>query len=184
MLPAQLSLLSLGSNSGDQPLTIQVPSQEPLVQTLRTRRSKIILQFALEDFSRIHTQYSDKNRASFIETPLYSFSDNEKIKFQLNLYPSKHSMIFDAFYRGAEASAQLLIDVYLVDSQGKKFTFDFNRRVECQLSSQNSESIGNFIYDRDDLERKRDKLFKEDKLVVGVEVNATWVDVVNGNGDA
>ena len=90
----------------------------------------------------------------------------------------------DAFYKGTEQSAQLLVDAYLLDFQGKRFTFDFNRKVECQLSPQNPETLGNFIYDRDDLERKRERLFRDDKLIIGIEVNATWVDVTGaGNSN-
>lgn len=133
--------------------------------------------FAFEDFTRIHAQFSEKNRAAYIETPIYSFYENEKIKFQVRFTPNKHSMNFDAFYRGSEPSTQMFMDVYLVDINGRKYNYDYGRKVECQLSSQNAESIGNFIYDRDDLEKKRDKLFNGDKLVVALEVSATWVDV-------
>jgi hypothetical protein len=167
-----------GVNFINQDQVVGRPNQvEPLVQLLRTRRSKTIIHFTLEDFSRIHTQYTEKNRSAFIETPIYSFYENERIRFQLKFYPSKHAFIMDAFYRGTEQSAQLFIDAYLLDSLGRKFAFDFNRKVECQVTPQSSESLGNFVYDRDDLERKRDRLFKDDKLVLGVEVNATWVDV-------
>ncbi len=160
------------------------PNQaDPIVQTLRTRRAKSIIHFTLEDFSRIHAQYSEKNRAAYIETPVYSFFENDRIRLQLKFYPSKHAFIMDAFYRGTEQSAQLFIDAYLLDYQGKKFAFDFNRKVECQVTPQSPESLGNFIYDRDDLERKREKLFKDDKLVIGIEVNATWVDISNPNGN-
>ncbi len=156
---------------------VELPNQEFVVQNLRTRRAKTIIHFALEDFSRIHTQYSEKNRAAFIETPVYSLHENDRIKFQFKLFPSKHALIMDAVYKGSEQSAQLFLDTYLLDNQGKKFTFDFNRKVEYHVSSQNPESVGNFLYDRDDLERKRDRLFSQDKLVVAVELNATWVEI-------
>ncbi len=153
------------------------PNQEILNQTMRTRRTKAVINFALEDFSRIHSQFSDKNRPAYIETPVYAFHENDKIKFQLRLLPSKHSLNVDALYKGSEPSAQLFLDIFLCDSYGRRYNFEYGRKVECQLSSVNSENTGNFIYDRDDLEKKREKLFVGDKLVLGCEVNATWVDI-------
>lgn len=146
------------------------------MQTFRTRRSKCLINFTLEDFSRIHTHFSDKNRPGYIETPVYSFSDNERIKFQLRFVPTKHHMSAEVLYRGSDYSAQLLADIYLVDVNGRRFQFEYNRRVECSVSALNSEATNNVIYDRDDLEKRRDKLFTGDKLVIGIEVNATWVD--------
>lgn len=153
------------------------PNQENLNQNLRTRRTKCVVNFALEDFTRIHGQFSDKNRAAFIETPVYSFYDNDKIKFQLRLHPSKHSLNVDALYKGTEPSAQLFMEIFLLDHNGRKHNFDFGRRVELQLSAQNPDNLGNFIYDRDDLEKKREKLFNDDKLVISLEVSATWIDI-------
>lgn len=57
-----------------------------------------------------------------------------------------------------------------------RFQFDYGRRVEASVNAINSEALNNVIYDRDDLEKRRDKLFSGDKLVIGIEVNATWVD--------
>jgi hypothetical protein len=156
---------------------VGAPNQELLNQNLRTRRTKCILNFALEDFSRIHTQFSDKNRPAYIETPTYSFFENEKIKFQLRFLPSKHSLIADVIYKGSESSAQLFVDMFLLDNNGKRFHFEFGRKVECTVTSLNPENSNNFIYDRDDLEKRRDKLFNGDKLVLGLEVVATWVEV-------
>lgn len=85
-------------------------------------------------------------------------------------------MNLDALYKGSDPSTQMFMEIYLVDTNGKKFNYDYGRRVECQLSAHNPESLGNFVYDRDDLEKKRDKLFIGDKLVVTMEVSATWVD--------
>jgi hypothetical protein len=169
-------------SSNDNSTLVGVPNQDLLIQNLRTRRTKCLINFALEDFSRIHTQFSDKNRPSFIETPVYSFHENERIKFQLRFSPSKHSLTADAIYRGSITSAQLFLDLFLVDSNGRRFNFEYGRKVECTVSSLNTESLNNFIYDRDDLEKRRDKLFIGDKLVIGVEVNATWVDVGDGLG--
>lgn len=148
-----------------------------MAQSLRTRRTKCIVNFGLEDFTRIHTQFSDKSRSTaYIETPVYSFYENEKIKFQLRLHPSKHSLNVDVLYKGAEPSAQLFFDIFLLDNYGKRYNFEYGRKVECIVNAQNTESPGNFVYDRDDLEKKRDKLFLADKLTLGVEVNATWID--------
>lgn len=165
------------ASSSSEGTIVGGPNTEPLNVSLRTRRTKCILNFALEDFSRIHTQYSDKNRPAYIETPVYSFYDNDRIKFQIRFQPSKHSLIADVIYRGTEASAQLLVDMYLLDSNGRRFNFEFGRKVECSVSALSPENLNNFIYDRDDLEKKRDKLFAGDKLVIGLEVNATWTDV-------
>ena len=79
-------------------------------------------------------------------------------------------------YKGAEPSAQLFFDIFLLDNYGKRYNFEYGRKVECIVNAQNTESPGNFVYDRDDLEKKRDKLFLADKLTLGVEVNATWID--------
>jgi hypothetical protein len=176
-LVPQATLTNVQTAQDTSSFVVGAPSQETLNQNLRTRRTKAIINFALEDFSRIHSQFSDKNRPAYIETPVYSFHDNEKIKFQLRLLPSKHSMNVDALYKGTEPSAQLFLDIFLLDSYGRRYNFEYGRKVECQLSSVNSENPGNFIYDRDDLEKKREKLFIGDKLVLGLEVNATWVDI-------
>ncbi|CAF0796390.1 unnamed protein product [Brachionus calyciflorus] len=159
------------------------PNQESLNQNLRTRRTRCVVNFSLEDFTRIHAQFSDKNRAAHVETPVYSFYDNENIKFQLRFVPGKHSLNFDVLYKGSDPSAQLFLELYLLDQYGRRHNFDYGRKVECQLSAHNSESIGNYIYDRDDLEKKRDKLFVGDKLVVSLEVSATWIEVSDNNSN-
>lgn len=147
-----------------------------LAQVFRTRRSKCLINFTLEDFSRIHTLFSDRSRIGFVETPVYSFSENDRIKFQIRFLPSKHHMSAEVVYRGTENSAQLLVDIYLVDVNGKRYTFEYGRKVEASVTAANPESFNNVIYDRDDLEKRRDKLFIGDKLVIGLEVNATWVE--------
>lgn len=85
-------------------------------------------------------------------------------------------MSVEAVYRGSENSAQVLFDIYLLDVHGRRYTFEYGRKVECSVSSFNPEALNNVIYDRDDLEKRRDKLFSGDKLTIGVEVNTTWVD--------
>lgn len=102
--------------------------------------------------------------------------ENPTIKFQIRFIPTKHHASAEVVYRGTDNSAQLLFDIYLVDVNGRRFTFDYGRKVECSVSSFNPEAANNVIYDRDDLEKRRDKLFTGDKLTIGVEVNATWVD--------
>ena len=164
-------------STNDNSLLVGVPNQDLLYQNLRTRRTKCLINFALEDFSRIHTQFSDKNRPSFIETPVYSFYENEKIKFQVRFSPSKHALTADIIYKGSEASAQLFVDMFLVDNNGRRYNFEYGRKVESTVSSLSTESLNIFVYDRDDLEKRRDKLFAGDKLVIGIEVNATWVYV-------
>ena len=70
--------------SQDSSFVVGAPTQETVNQNLRTRRTKAIINFALEDFSRIHAQFMNKNRPAYVETPVYAFFDNEKIKFQIN----------------------------------------------------------------------------------------------------
>ena len=171
--PSRMQSISDGS-----PLALDAISylsaSEALQVYMRTRRSKMNLNFNLEDFSRIHTQFADKTKQMYIETPIFSLRENEKIKFQLRLYPSKHSLSFDVVYRGTDSSAQVLVDAYLLDKESRRFAFEFGRRVESSINASNPESISNFLYDRDDLEKKRDKLFNADKLAIGLEVNATF----------
>ena len=163
---------------------VGAPNQTIISQNLVTRRTKCLINFTLEDFSRIHAQFANKNRPSCVETPVYSFYENDRIKFQIKLFPSKHSMNLDALYVGSDPSAQLFIDVFLVETSGRRFNFEYGRKVECQLNFENTENNGHFVYDRDDLEKKRDKLFVGDKLIIGIEVNATWIDCTEGNSIA
>ena len=111
--------------TSDGSILVGAPNQDAaLVQSFRTRRTKCLINFALEDFSRIHTHFSDRNRPGYIETPVYSFQENEKIKFQLRFVPSKHHMSAEVVYRGTDFSAQLLVDIYLVDINGKRFVHE------------------------------------------------------------
>ena len=146
---------------------------------VRTRRSKCVLNIALEDFSRIHGQFSDKNHPSGIDTAVFSLFDNEKIKFQFSIVPGKHDLRISGFYNGSEASANLFVDVYLLDRQGQKYQFEYGRKIDFQIGSRNTESLNNYVYDRDELEKKRDKLFNNDTLTICIDINATWCEVSN-----
>ena len=150
---------------------------------VRTRRSKCLLNVALEDFSRIHGQFSDRLYPSSIETAVFSLFDNEKIKFQLRLIPGKHDLRLDAIYRGSDTSAHLFIEVFLLDKEGHKFPFEYGRKIDIQVGARNPESLNHYVYDRDDLEKKRDKLFNIDKLVLCIDVNATWCDISDRPSD-
>ena len=144
---------------------------------VRTRRSKCLLNFSLEDFSRIHGQFAEKNHPSHIETPVFSLYDNEKIKFQFKIVPSKHDLRIEAYYTGSESSGNLFIEVYLLDRNGQKFPFEYGRKVDINVGSSNTSSLNNYIYDRDELEKKRDKLFLSDKLTICFDLNATWCEI-------
>lgn len=152
---------------------------------LRTRRSKCLLNLALEDFSRIHGLFSDKSNPAIVETAVFSLFENEKIKFQLRLLPGKHDMRIDALYRGSDTSANLYIEVYLLDKEGHKYAFDYGRKIDIQIGNRNPESLSNYVYDRDELEKKRDRLFQseKDKLVVCIDVNATWCEISDKPSD-
>ena len=157
--------------------TLSLSSSEASEVHMKTKQAKSLINLNLDDFTRIHSLFSDKNtKQMFIATKHFSFAENEKIKFQLHLYPSQHSMSFNAFYTGSEPSAQLFIDAYLLDKDQKRFPFEFSRKVECYINSGNMESVTNFLYDRNDLEKKRDKLFNQDRLTICFDVLATWVD--------
>lgn len=151
--------------------------QEIVNTYFKTKLEKRVINFSLQDFGRIHAQFVDKPRSVYIETPQYSLIDNEAIKFKFRFYPSKHSLSVDAIYCGTDPSALLFMDIHLLDKEGRRFNFDFGRKIECQLNNHHPESNGNFIYDRDDLEKKRDKLFNSDKLCIQIEVNATYIDI-------
>jgi len=142
-----------------------------------SKRAKATVNISLEDFSRVHGHFSDKHHPLHIETGVFSLPENDKIKYQFRLIPGKHDLHFDALYKGTEPSANLLIDVYMIDKDGRKYSYEYNRKVDIQIGSRFPESVGNFIYDRDDLERKREKLFTNDKLTLCVEVNAAWCQV-------
>jgi hypothetical protein len=144
---------------------------------VRTRRSKCLLNIALEDFSRIHVQFSEKTHPLCIETAVFSLFDNEKIKFQFRLLPAKHDLRIDAIYRGSESSGNLFIEVYLLDKEGHKFPFEYGRKIDIQVGSRITESLNNYVYDRDELEKKREKLFANDKLVVCIDLMATWCEI-------
>jgi hypothetical protein len=144
---------------------------------VRTRRSKCQVNVTLEDFTRIHTQFSERLTPSYIETQQYALADNERIKFQFRLKPGTHDLHFDAIYQGTEASASVLIEAYLLDRDGRKFPFDYSRKVDIQIGLRNVESLNNFLYDRDELERKRDRLFTTDRLTICFDVNVTWCEV-------
>ena len=158
-------------------ISLSLSSSDAAQVYMHTKRAKMNLSLNLEDFSRIHTQFADKSKQMYIETPVFSLRDNEKIKFQLRLFPSKHSLSFDLVYRGTDTSAQVLVDAFLLDKESRRTAFEFGRKVESSINASNPESLNNFFYDRDDLEKKRDKLFNADKLSIGLEVNATWVEV-------
>jgi hypothetical protein len=150
--------------------------QTDLVNTyFKTKREKKVVNFAFQDFSRIHSQFIDKPKSIFIETPVYSMVENDSVKFKFRFYPSKHSLSVDAISCGTEPSAQLFVDIYLLDREGRRFNFGTGRKIECSLNNHYSESVGNFIYDREDLEKKRDKLFNADSLSVQIEVTATYI---------
>jgi hypothetical protein len=144
---------------------------------VRTRRSKCIVNVTLEDFSRIHGQFAEKNHPSHIETPIFSLFDNDKIKFQFRIVPSKHDLRIEAFYRGSEPSGNLFVEVFLLDRNGQKFPFEYGRKVDINIGSNSTESVNNYIYDRDELEKKRDKLFMSDKLALSFDLNATWCEI-------
>ena len=144
---------------------------------IRTRRSKCLLNITLEDFSRVHGQFSERNHPASIETALFSLFDNEKIKFQFRLIPSKHDLRMDVLYSGSESSGNLFVEVYLLDRSGQKFPFEYGRKIDIQVGSSNTESLNNYVYDRDELEKKRDKLFLNDKLTLCIDINATWCEI-------
>lgn len=151
--------------------------QEVIFSYFKTKREKKLINFALQDFGRIHAQFVDKPRSVYIETQPYTLTENEGIKFKFRLYPSKHSLSIDAIYCGTDPSAQLFMSINLLDKEGRRFNFDFGRKIEFQLNNHHPESNGNFVYDRDDLEKKRDKLFTADKLSLQIEINATYIDI-------
>jgi hypothetical protein len=144
---------------------------------LKTKREKKVVNFFFQDFSRIHTQFSDKSKSIFIETPVYSMTENEAIKYKFRFYPSKHSLSFDAINVSTDPSAQLFIDVFLLDKTGRKFNPGHGRKVECHLNNQIKDSVGHFVYDREDLEKKREILFNADKLCIQIEIISTYIDI-------
>lgn len=156
-----------------------VISPESIVETLfiSTKRSRIQLNVAIEDFSRTHGHFSEQNHPLCIETIPVTLAENDKIKFVLRLVPGKHVLNLDAVYTGTDKSATILIDAHLLDKNGHKVPFENNRKVEIQIGSRFTESLNKFIYDRDELERKRDKLFNGDRLVLSFEVNFSWCQV-------
>ena len=112
----------------------------------KTKREKKLVNFAFQDFSRIHSQFIDKPKSIFIETPVYSMAENELIKFKFRFYPSKHSLSVDAISCGTDPSAQIFVDIYLLDRDGRRFNFGTGRKIEATLNNHNAESVGNFIY--------------------------------------
>jgi hypothetical protein len=142
-----------------------------------TKRSKTHLNVAIEDFSRTHGHFSERNNPLCIETIPITLAENEKIKFLLRLVPGKHVMHLDAIYTGTEKSATILIDAHLLDKNGHKVPFENSRKVEIQIGSRFTECLNKYIYDRDELERKRGKLFNGDTLVLAFEIIFSWCQV-------
>lgn len=154
-----------------------IDSSEVINAFLKTKREKRVINFSFQDFGRIHAQFIDKPKSVFIETPIYSLAENDAVKFRFKFYPSRHSLSLDAISCGTDPSALLFMDIHLLDKDGRRFNFDFGRKIELQLNNHNPESIGNFVYDRDDLEKKRDKIFNADRLSIQIEVTATYIDI-------
>jgi hypothetical protein len=104
---------------------------------------------------------------------------NTDIKFKFRFTPGKHNMQVDGLYLGSETSASIHVDLFLIGVDNRRVAFDYGRKVEMNIGSSQPQSLNNFLYDRDELERRRDKIFNQDKLIIGLDVDVTWCEVAS-----
>jgi hypothetical protein len=158
----------------------QKESDKPIITGLivRTKHAKMQIGFELESFSRTHGHFAEKTTHKSVDTVVYSLKDTD-IKFQFRFKPGKHNMQVDGIYLGSDPSASIHVDLFLLGVDGRRVAFDYGRKVEINLGSATAESLNNFLYDRDELERRRDKIFNQDKLVIGMDVDVVWCAVTD-----